>query len=254
MDHFKAVAVQGVQQHFQLGSLAAAVRPFHGQEGAADAGHVRAQHLRDFPRGMGQLLRAGGKQLLFAAVSVGDAQGMDPGFAAAFHIKLPVTHHPGFPIPFRQGIPDHLFLFRLVARGAKDGLKVRCDPEMLQDPLRRLLRLSGNHAHVDPGLLQAAQRVADSGIHPVLKQAHIVVALPVDGLRLQRLFLRHPRQVLKGPHQRRTDKLPQRRRVRLRKSHLCQRMPGTVPDSLFRLGQRPVQIKQNPHIRSTKYH
>ena len=97
-----------------------------------------------------------------------------------------------------------------------------------------------------PCFLQRAQYQPNSGIDPVFKQADRVVPLPVDPLRFPGLFLRHADHMLKGMDQRRADKLQQRLFVRNRVSHPFQRVPGAFCYSFFRLGQRPVQVEQNP--------
>ena len=233
MHHFKAPAVQGIGKPFNLGSLAAAVQSFHRQESAPLRLRVRTQNVQDFRRRMRDLFRAGFQQFLFAAVAVGDPQGMNPGRFSAFHIKAAVADHPDLAVIFRQGLPDQVFLFRPGVCRADNRGKETVKAKVLQDFSCRIGRFAGHDAQFGSLFPESPEHRPHAGIHPVFIHADSGVAGTVNPLCLLRLFLGHAQEGPEGIQKRRPDKLAQGRCIRFRKAHLLHRVFRAVPDALF---------------------
>ena len=243
-----APAVQRVHEPLDLGSLAAAVQAFHGQEGAGRLLRVRAEDIQDLPGRTRGLFRAGFRQFRLAAVAVGDAQRMHAGFPSALHVKAAVAHHPGFPAVFRQGPADQVLLFRTAPLGADHRGKEAVQAEMLQDPAGEAGRFPGHDAEPEAAAVQRAQDRADSGINPVLKQADRGIALPVSLHGPGRLRGGHAHVFPEGILQRRPDHFPQDVFPGFGETHPLRRVTRAVPDALLGPGQRPVQVEQDPGL------
>ena len=114
---------------------------------------------------------------------------------------------------------------------------------MGQDPFRGALRFSGGNSHPVPALFQRTQERPDARIHPVFKKSDRGVALTVQCRRLLRLLFGHAEVFTERVLQRRTDKLPERLRIRCLPLHFFNSIGNTVENAFLALRQRSIQIK-----------
>ena len=242
----KAKAKQPVLQQLRLGGLAAAVRPFHGQEASPGNGRIPAQDLlqRRHRGRIGPAARS--PQLRLVPVAIAHAHAVNAHRPGAFHVKAPVAHHHRSGVGGGQGPADQLFLAGggILRPGSGHRVKEALQAEMPQNPFRGDLRLPCGNAQVATRPLQPHQQPPDTRVHPVFQQARNVIPLPVKIHRAAGFLLRHGHIGLEGEKQRRPDKPAQGFRVRRGAAHLLRRIPHTVPDAFLRLGQRPIQVKQ----------
>ena len=199
---------------------------------------------------MGDGRGSGGEKLLLASIAKGDTDSVDAGLPRPLYVVPAVSHQDGPSVggqrALREGVGGYLVLFAAAAvqLATGDHLEIAVQPIMVQDLAGEHLRFGGSHSQNLPRPPQVGQQLRNSVVDPVFQHALLPIIFSVVLHRLGSLTDRKSAELLEALRQRRADKA-----VQLRRAHLdpiiAQGVGHGIPDSLPRVRQGAVQVKQN---------